>query len=272
VVSPDYFQTMRIPILAGRAFSDSDTLTSDAVVIVNQELARRFWRGQDPIGKRVRVGGNAKYYRVVGVARDGRYRTLAEERFPYLYFDLQQSLDSNLILLARTTGDPRIILPLIGRVSRQIDPGVPITDLQTLRDTLSGSLLLPRLAASFFGAFGLLGITLASIGLYGVVSFNVSQRSREVGIRLALGAKPVNISFIVVRRALKPVFIGITLGLGVAFALSRSLSAILYGVGQAEALTFVGSAFFLFLVALGACWIPVRRTVQSDAMTQLRHE
>lgn len=271
-VNTNYFKTMRIPVLRGRAFNDEDNPKSPPVVMVNQTLANKFWPGQDPIGKRVVFGGEQKHYEVVGVAADGKYVTLGEAPRPYIYRAMRQAEISDRITIARTMGDPRATLASIRSISRQLDPKVPVTSLETVQQETSVSLLLPRAGGAMFGLFGLLGLVLASIGLYGVIAYTVAQRTHEIGIRMALGANPRDISRLVMRRGLGLISMGVALGLAGAFALTRVLSIMLYGISSTDAVTFAGVAIFLILVAMAACYIPTRRAMKVDPMTALRHE
>lgn len=272
-VDTNYFKTMRIPILRGRAFDDEDKPKSTPVVIVNQTLANRFWPGQDPIGKRVVFGGEIKnYYEVVGVAVDGKYITLGEASRPYAYRAMRQVEYKDRTLVARTMGDPQAALALIRDVSRQLDPRVPVTNIETVQQATSATLLLPRAGGTMFGLFGFLGLVLASIGLYGVFAYTVAQRTHEIGVRMALGANPLDILRMVVRRGMGLALIGAVLGLIGAFALTRELSIILYGISATDPLTFVTVAVVLILVAMAACYVPARRAMGADPMVALRYE
>ena len=271
-VGPGYFQTMGIPIVRGRAFNEQHTSTSLPVVAVNQTLAGLFWPGRDPIGQRVRLGGSKGYYEVVGVARDGKYRTLGEQRRPFIYLDLQQSSKTDETLVARAAGDPRALLASIRQISRQLDPKVPITDLETLEEKTSVSLLLPRAAGKLFGLLGLLGLVLASVGLYGVIAYGVSQRTHEIGVRMALGAERRRISRLIMGPGLLLVLVGVALGWAGAFALTRLLATILYGVSATDPFTFTAVAIVLVFVAMAACYIPARRATKMDPMVALRYE
>ncbi|HKW64667.1 MAG TPA: ABC transporter permease [Candidatus Acidoferrum sp.] len=272
-VDTNYFKTMRIPILRGRAFDDKDKQKSMPVVIVNQTLANRFWQGQDPIGKRLVFGGEIKnYYEVVGVATDGKYITLGEASRPYAYRAMRQEEYKDRTLVARTMSDPRAALALIRNVSRQLDPKVPVTNIKTVQQATSAALLLPRAGGIMFGLFGSLGLVLASIGLYGVFAYTVAQRTHEIGVRMALGANPLDIVRMVMRRGMGLALIGAVLGLIGAFALTRELSIILYGVSATDPLTFVTVAMVLILVAMAACYVPARRAMRVDPMVSLRYE
>jgi macrolide transport system ATP-binding/permease protein len=272
-VRADYFEAMRIPILRGRAFTEQDTSKSLPVVIVNQALANAFWPGQDPIGKRVSFGNDqTKYLEVVGIAQDGKYWTLGEQQRPFVYGDLFQDETPDETLVARTSGDPRATLASIRQIAQQLDSKVPMTDLETLEQRISVSLLLPRAAGTMFGLFGVLGLVLASIGLYGVIAYTVTQRTHEIGIRMAMGATPREISRLVMGRGLGLISIGVILGLAGALALTRVLSVILYGVSATDPIVFASVAVFLIVVALAACYIPARRAMRVDPMVALRYE
>jgi predicted permease len=271
-VGPGYFQTMGIPLLLGRQFTEQDTITSTPVVIVNQTLAHLFWPGQDAIGKRLRFSREGKYYEVVGVAHDGKYRTLADQERPYFYESLEQNSAANQILLARTVGNPRTLIGSISQIARQLDSNIPLTDAETLEEKTSVSLLLPRVASILFSLFGLFGFLLAAVGLYGVIACGVSQRTREIGVRIALGAAPLDIWRLVMARGISLVLIGVIAGLVGALAVTRGLSVIFYGVSATDPITFAGAVIFLILVAMVACYVPARKAMRVDPMVALRYE
>jgi macrolide transport system ATP-binding/permease protein len=271
-VGPNYFSTMGIPILAGRQFTDTDTATSPRVVVVNQTLAKQFWPGKDPIGQKVRFGTDDVYYEVAGVARDGNYRLLGESPRPFVYRSVQQAESPDLILLARVTGNPRPIYAAIREELRQIDPKIPVMKFESLEDKTRIALLPSRACAAVFGLLGLIGLILASVGLYGVISYTASQRTHEIGIRLALGANPVQVLRLVLRQGLMLAFIGIAIGLAAALAATRVLSVMLYGVSPTDPLTFASIVVLLVSVALAACWIPALRAMRVDPMVALRYE
>jgi putative ABC transport system permease protein len=271
-VGPDYFSTMGIPILAGRQFTDTDTATSPRVVVVNQTLAKQFWPGKDPIGRKVRFGTDDVYYEVAGVARDGNYRLLGESPRPFVYRSVQQAESPDLILLARVTGNPRPIYAAIREELRQIDPKIPVMKFESLEDKTRIALLPSRACAAVFGLLGLIGLILVSVGLYGVISYTASQRTHEIGIRMALGAKPFQVLLLVLRQGLMLTFIGIAIGLAAALAATRVLSVMLYGISPTDPLTFASIVASLIFVALAACWIPARCAMRVDPMIALRYE
>jgi predicted permease len=271
-VNTNYFKTMLIPVLRGRAFDDDDNPKSTPVVMVNQTLANRFWPGQDPVGKRISFGEAKKYYEVVGVAADGKYVTLGEVPRAYVYRAMRQAKIDDRIVIARTMGDLRAALASIRQISRQLDPKVPVTNLETVQQATSVALLLPHAAGAMFGLFGLLGLILASIGLYGVIAYTVAQRTHEIGIRMALGATSRDIARLVMRRGLGMALAGVALGLVGAFALTRVLSIMLYGISATDPLTFAATASFLILVSTAACYVPTRRAMKVDPMVALRYE
>ncbi len=269
---PGYFKTMQVPILRGREFTEADTSSSPLVVVVNQALANLFWPGQEAIGRKVRFGNNEKYAEVVGVARDGKYRTLGEQARPFVYRPVQQQGNPDLILLARVAGDPQGAFTPLRETLREFERKVPVMELESLENRISVSLLLPRAGASLFGLLGLLGLVLASVGLYGVTSYTTSQRTHEIGIRMTLGAKPNEILHLVLRQGLVLAAAGIAIGLAGALAMTRLLTIMLYGISATDAMTFAGISLFLLVVSLLASFIPARRAMRVDPMVALRHE
>jgi macrolide transport system ATP-binding/permease protein len=272
IVGPSYFATMRIPILQGREFSEQDSGSAPPVVIVNEAAAKQFWPGQNPLGQKVRFGGEDTYSEVVGVARDGKYRTLGEAQRSFVYRPLAQGGNTDWILIVRIAGDPRPVTGEIRSIARQLDSKVPMLHLQTLEERTAVSLLLPRTGAAFFGLFGLLGLVLASVGLYGVIAYTASQRTHEIGIRMALGARPRQILELIIRQGLTLAALGIVIGLAGAFAATRVLSVILYGVSERDPVTFAGISLGLILIAILACYVPARRAMSVDPMVALRYE
>jgi putative ABC transport system permease protein len=273
VVGPNYFRTMETPLLRGRDFSDADRKGAPEVVIINQTLAAALWPNEDALGKRVSVSGpKGPFLEVVGVARDGKYRSLGETPHPYVYQPLLQSYDPKVTLVVRTTGQPQSIVPSVREQIRALDTNLPIADIKTLREQVDLSLFPSRVAAWTLGGFGVLALLLAAIGIYGVVSYSVAQRTREIGLRRALGAKERDVLRLVLGEGFFVIALGLTFGLLLAAAATRLVAGFLFGVAPTDALTFVGVPLLLGLVALGACYLPARRAMKVDPLVALRYE
>src|SRR5215470_8184799 len=272
-VSPGYFQTMEIPLIAGRVFTEQDREDTPRVVVINETFARRFWPGQDAIGKRFRYSrADGPLVEVAGVVKDGKYFSLGEEPKPFFYFPLLQDYEEPTTLIARTTNNPNAALATIRGEVLKLDPTMPFTEVKTMTEHLSLSLFPLRIGASVVGSFGLLALLLAAIGIYGVMAFAVSQRTREIGIRMALGAQGTDVLQLIIKQGLTLMLIGLGLGLAGALVLTRLMSSMLYGVSATDPLTFGLIALLLAGVTLLACWIPARRATKVDPMIALRCE
>ena len=243
------------------------------VVVINETLAAMLWPHQDALGKRLSLAGpEGPFLEVVGVARDGKYRSLGETPQPYVYQPVLQSYDPKMTLVVRTAGEPQALTPAVREQIRALDAKLPVADVKTLRDQLDLSLFPSRVAAWTLGGFGVLALLLAAIGIYGVVSYSVAQRTREIGVRMALGAKRQDVSRLVLGQGLFVIAIGLTVGLSLAFAVTRLIEGFLYGVGATDLLTFGGVPLLLVIVALGASYIPARRATKVDPLVALRYE
>ena len=271
-VGPDYFETMRVPLLRGRGFSEKDTPESERVAVVNESLARHFWPGKDPIGQQIRVEKDKGYYQVVGVAADGKYRTLGENPRSYLYLSLTQRYARGQLLLVRTSGDPHAVLPLLRQQARELDDHMPVLQLQTLEETTAVSLLLPKAGAGLFGLFGLIGVALAAVGIYGVTAFAASQRTQEIGIRMAMGAQRADILRLLLGQGTRLSLAGIGIGLTAAVGFTRVLGAILYGIAPTDLPTLAGVSLLFLAISGLACYVPARRATRLDPLAALRRE
>ncbi len=271
-----YLATLRVPLVEGRVFGDSDNETAQPVAIVNQTMARKFWPNEDPIGKRFSLkSSSGPFVEIVGVARDGQSSwMLSPDPQPYFYLPLAQNYDSSVAMQVRTSVPPQSMIMEVQKQIHDLAPDLPILDIHTMQQTVHGlgGLLIFRLAASLAGVMGILGLVLATVGVYGVVSFSATQRTREIGIRMALGASRRDVLTAIARKALALTLIGTTAGLAGAVALSRLLGSMLLGVKPGDPLTFVSVSLILAAVALLASFIPARRATKVDPMVALRHE
>jgi len=275
-VGTRYLETVGTPLVLGRDFTVHDREDAPAVAIINEEAARRlFGSAQNALGKRFRAAREGALMEVVGIARDGRYRNLVEAPRPFLFVPvLQSEYQSQLMLLVRapSAGQGDSIVADVRRAAQQLDPRVPIFNLNVGAEHLRFTLWGPRLAAEMAMTFALLALVLATMGLYGVMAYAVSQRTKEIGIRMALGAQTTDVLRLVVGQGLALICAGVVIGLGAALASTRLLRSLLFGVSATDPLTFVAVAMLLAGVALLACWIPARRATQVDPMIALRAE
>jgi predicted permease len=274
-IDADYFKTLRVPFLRGRLFTESDNETAPLVAIVNQAMASEFWPNEDPIGKRFSmVGPNGPFAQVVGVAADGKYAFIGWDHKPYFYVPLAQNYTSFEALEIRSSVPPESLITEVRNEVRALDPNMPISSIKTMTQSLEGAngFFIFRLGATLAGVMGILGLTLAVVGVYGVVSFAASQRTHEIGIRLALGAERRDILRLVLGQGLGLVGAGVLTGLVAAWALTRSVANLLVGVTPTDPLTFTIAALFLAAIALWACYMPARRATRVDPMVALRYE
>jgi putative ABC transport system permease protein len=272
-VSPRYFETMNIPLLEGRTFTARDDEDAPRVAIINEAMARAYWPGESATGRQIRLERVESPVEIVGVVKNSKYAFISEEPRPCLFLPFAQNYQSSSILFLRTEGDPAAVSEVARRVVLDIDPGMPVYDLKTMNTHLNGvTLLLVRVGAAMVGVFGVLGLVLAVVGLYGVISHSVSQRRHEIGIRMALGAQRGHVLRMVLKQGMILTLIGIAAGLGAAFAITRLVMGLLYGVSATDPIVFAGVAVLLVIVALVACWIPARRATKVDPMMALRHE
>jgi predicted permease len=274
VVSPGYFQVLGIPILAGRDFAPQDLPSSRGVVIVNQTFARQSWPGADPLGRRLSLSGPAgPYLEVVGVAKDGKYRSLGETSRPYLYLPMAQSAQVPVVnLLVSTTADVAGTQRTVSALIQSIDGDLPVMNVSPLRDHIAVALWPSRMAAGALSALGLVALLLAAIGVFGTTAYAVNQRRHEIGVRLALGAHPRQVVGLLVGNALKLAVVGAGLGLLVAVVLARALAGFLYGTAAANVVAFVAVALTLTGVAVFASYGAARRAADVDPLRVLKAE
>ncbi|MEW5984199.1 MAG: ABC transporter permease [Acidobacteriota bacterium] len=272
VVDADYFATMGTSVVAGRAFTDRDGADATAVVIVNETMARTYWPGQDPIGRRLRFSGpNEPLRRVVGVAADGKYRQLSESPRPYLFVPSSQRYRSERTLVVKAP-DLAASLASVRREVRTLDPAMPILDVKTMDQHMERAYLGPRLSAMLIGPAALLALVIAAVGLYGVMAYSVSRRTRELGIRMALGANPRDIVGLVMRQGLLLTGVGVGVGLLGAAAAARLVANLLFGVTPADPLTFALVPLVLLAFAALATFVPARRALRVDPLVAVKAE
>ncbi len=272
LVSATYFDVMGIPMVAGRAFTSEDRAGSEAVAIVSEAAARRYWPGESALGKEIRRGSRDTPYRIVGVAGDTKVWTLGEEFQPYVYLARPQATPVGAQIIARGTLPDAQIAGQLRRMIREVDPRLVIMETKTLPEHLSIQLFPPRAAAALLGAFGLLALILATTGLYGSVAFSVSRRTREMGIRMSLGANAGQVVGMVLRGAMSPVAAGILLGWLLSLGLAQVIRGFLYGISALDPVTFLGVPAVLAAVALAAALVPARRASRVDPVRALRAE
>ena len=271
VVGPRYFETMEVPLVRGRGFADTDREGAPNVVVVNEAFAKRFWGDADPIGKRISVEGpNGPWRDVVGVARDGKYVSISESPRPFVFYPQLQIPDA-VTLHVRTAGDPKRLLAAVRREVTTVAPNWMIERPRTLEEHVGASLLPQRIAAGILGAFGVVALLLAAVGLYGVVAFAVAQRTREIGIRVALGAESRTVLRLMLRQGLTLAGIGLLVGIPLAIGAAKLISGFLLG-GGADPLVFAGAAGLMAIVTLVASYVPARRAARVSPMVALRSQ
>ncbi len=273
VVSPGYFKTLEIPVLAGRDFDERDRKDVQRVVIVNEKMAEMLWPGESAIGKRIFIGANSPdAIEVVGVVKTGKYRGLAEDPKPYFYSPMAQRGPAGMILAIRTNADPRTLVGAVRNEVQSIDRRIPLFGIKTMNEHLTWALWAPNMAATLALAFGVVALLLSAVGLYSVMAYIVSQRTREVGIRMALGAKRGDVLRLITSEGMKLATIGVVIGFVLSLALARVLSSVLIGVSSYDVTTFVLVPVLLAAVALLACLVPARRAANVNPLVALRYE
>jgi predicted permease len=274
VVGPRYFQTLGIPMMLGRDFEARDTPEAPKVAIANDAFVRVQFPDAErasALGQRISIDGPEGPWReIVGVVGDSKYGSLTEEATPILYVPLSQNHETGMVLYVRTYARPAVVLPAVRAAVQSVEPNLPLPDLHTVAETVATSLYVPRMGAMLLGVFAVVAVLLAAIGVYGVTSFAVAQRTREIGVRMALGAAKDDILALIVKQGMGLVTVGMAAGLLLAFAAGRSLASFLYGITGTDPGTFVAVPLILAAVALVACLVPARRAMRLDPLTALR--
>jgi putative ABC transport system permease protein len=277
VISPAYFQTMEIPVLRGRAFTDHDTEGAPRVCIVNEIMARKYFPGEDPIGKRIALGDTSKeesWRTIVGIAANVRHAGMNEPPFPGAYTPYAQDRESwsRMAVVIRSTGEASGLAAAVRKEVMAIDPEQPISNMQTMEQLMAASITRPRFIMLLLGLLAGLALALAMVGIYGLMSYSITERTHEFGIRMALGAQTRDVLRMVLGQGLKLIVAGIAAGLLGAFALTRIMHSLLFGVSTIDPATFAVVSLLLTIIALLACFIPARRATKVDPMVALRYE
>jgi len=272
-VSPDYFHLLGIPLLRGRWFNELDNDNAPQVAVINQAMAQSYWPNEDPLGKRFKAAkAGAPWITVVGVIANARTQSLAQADLPQIYLDLYQTGAKRLAILLRGHLHAAAIADEVREQVQALDPTLPVSGAETLNETVSASLAQRRFSMEMITLFALTALLLAGLGIYGVISYLVSERTQEIGIRLALGASRSNILRMVLRQGLGLAIVGAAVGLVCALIVSHLMASLLYGVRPTDPPTFVGVAFLFIGVAVLACYLPARRAMKVDPMVALRYE
>jgi predicted permease len=270
-VGSRYFETMGIPIRAGREYNDKDTATSPRTIVINESMARRYWPDGNALGKIVRFGPNAN--EVIGIVADSKYSSINERPLAQLFIPMARSEVSTLRLFVRTNGEPAPLVAEVRNAIRTLDPSLPIFDARTLNEHMQVAVFAQRMAANLLGAMGVLALLLAAIGLYGVMAYAVSQRTQEMGIRLALGASPSSLLNMIIGQGMKLTMVGLVIGLSLALAAFGSIGAVrtlLPGISPLDPITFIAVPVLLAMIAFLATWIPARRAGKVEPLVALR--
>jgi putative ABC transport system permease protein len=270
VIEPGYFRVMRIPVIAGREFNDQDTGRDNRVGVINQTMARRYWPQGDAIGRR--FGAPNAWITVVGIVGDIRFTSLTKDADPEFYVPYRQSAQTDMVLVVRTKSDPSRLTSALRQAVLETDPSQPISKVTPMTELLADSLGTPRLAASLLAGFGAMAVLLAAVGIYGVVAFSVSRRTREIGVRIALGASARDVLSMVVREALLLAAIGVAVGIAGGLALTNVVQGMLFGVAATDPATYAAASLALIAVAALAAYVPARRAAGLSPSMALRHE
>jgi putative ABC transport system permease protein len=275
VIGPRYFETLGIELLAGRDFDERDAAGAPGVVVVNEAFRRLHFPElprRELLSRRLSLSSaNGPWLEIVGVVGDGKYWSLTESSMPVAYVPLAQRHETGMVLYVRASGDPARLVPAVRREVRALEPNLPLPELRTVREAVQSSLYVPRMGSALIGVFAALALFLAAIGVYGVTSFAIAQRTREIGVRMALGARSQNVLALVLDQGMRLVAYGVGLGLLLALAAGQSLEAFLFGVSGKDAATLLAVPLLLAAVALVACLVPARRAMKLDPLAALRY-
>jgi putative ABC transport system permease protein len=269
-VNQDYFKAMRIPLLRGRNFTEQEVRQSDKVVVVSQQLVDAVFPNEDPLGKRLVMAMGNQPFEIIGVVGDIRHQSLQGPLSTTMYMPSQEPGRRNLVI--RTQGDPMSLVGAVRKEVTALDPDQPIAAIRPMTEWVAMSAAGARYRTILLGLFALLAMILAATGIYGVMSYSVAQRTQEIGVRMALGARPLDVMRLVVQQGMILALIGVAVGVAGALALTRVMSSLLFGITQRDPFTFVVVAILLIVVAFIACFVPARRATKVDPLVALRYE
>jgi putative ABC transport system permease protein len=269
-VSAGYFETMGVRILSGRPFGESDRAGGEPVAIVSETAARLFWQGRNPIGERARFGPDLPWMTVIGVAADVRTRRLTEPPQPILYRSLEQSSDLSIALLIRTRGATPDLAEHVAREVRAVDPDLPVYSVRSMTDLIDAAVAQRQFLMRLLVAFGVLATALALLGIYGLMTYSVSQRTREIGIRMAIGARQADVSAMIMRSGLALTGAGVLAGVAASLGLSWLVRSQLFGVHPSDPVTMASVLVLMMVVAAAAAYLPARRAARVDPVVTLR--
>jgi putative ABC transport system permease protein len=271
-IAPNFFKTLRIPLVSGREFSDADRKDTTQVAIVSEAMAKQFWPNENALGKRFHFFGETQLREVVGIARNTVVNTIGEEPQPLAYLPLTQDFSPAVTMQVRTAGKPEPVIAIVRSRVQSLDTNLALTNWNTIGELLDQGLWAPRMGAALLTVFGGVALILAVVGVYGVLSYSVNQQTREIGIRMAMGAQTGSVLSLVVKQGMRLAIVGLVLGLVVAFAAMRVLSSLLFGVSAHDPLIFGSVTLILATSAILACYIPARRAAHVDPLVALRYE
>jgi putative ABC transport system permease protein len=270
VIDPAYFRVMRIPLVRGREFNDQDVGAATPVAIINETMARRYWPGADPIGKR--FGTQERWLTVAGIVGDVKFTSLTKDADPEFYVPYRQSAQSDMVLTVRTASDPLLLASALREAVHQTDAAQPVSKVTTMAQLLDYSVGTPRLAAALLTIFGAIALLLAAVGIYGVIAFSVARRTREIGVRIALGAGGRDVLRMVVGQAVVLAVVGVAVGIAGALALTSAIQGMLFGVTATDPLIYASVSLLLIVIAALAAYIPARRASRLSPSIALRYE
>lgn len=271
-MNPEYFRTLGVPILEGRTFADSDRDGAPGVAIISRSLSERYWPGEDPLGRHMKLLNDKEWRTVIGVVADVKWHHLSADRGTGLYIPLLQSQIGEARAIVHTSANSGVLAASLRGVVHSIDEHTPVSNVGNVEQFISDSVAEPRFSMMLLGLFAIITLALGAIGVYGVTTYAVSQRTREIGLRMAMGAQPGEVLRMILRQGLGLALAGGILGIAGAFATTRVLSTMLFGVSATDPLTFASVTLVLMITALAASYLPARRAARVDPMVALRHE